>query len=449
MKKIVYDSLGPVEVEKGALYGPQTARALRNFNIGNEKMDIEIIKSILYIKMAAAKSNLKLNRISPRKAELIIKSIESILEKSNYSDFRLSIWQTGSGTNTNMNINEVISNLASMEGVNIHPNDDVNASQSSNDVFPSAIHISTVILFDSLFKEMKKFKKELLKLAKKFKGVKKVGRTHMQDAVPMDLSEQFKAYSFMIKRALKRMRFSKDILLELPLGGTAIGTGINAPKNFDKEICKNLSILLNYKFKVVENKFFSISSKTDLLFFHNSLTTLAADLSKIANDIRLLGSGPRAGIGEFILPQNEPGSSIMPGKVNPTQCESLLMITMQIFGNNQTILTASSSGTFELNVAMPVIAMNLLQSMHLLIDGMRSFRKNLLCNLDIDKNKIKNNLENSLMIATVFSSILGYDNTAKATIYAYNKNINIIDAITALNLMEKEEAIKILEKYIY
>ena len=447
--RIEKDSMGEIKVPENKYWGAQTQRSLQNFMIGNIKMPIEIIKSLAFLKKACATINNKLkpDKLSIIKRDKIISVCDLILADKLNDEFPLVVFQTGSGTQTNMNVNEVIANkgneLNSYEI--LHPNDDVNMSQSSNDIFPSAMHIAAVIetemrLIPSLIKLINSFEK----LEKENVGIIKSGRTHLQDATPISFSQEVSGWKASLKKDLEMINLSLNPLKELAIGGTAVGTGINAPKEFGKYVCEELTNLTNINFVSSDNKFHSLTSKDELVFAHGALKALACDLMKIANDIRLLSSGPRCGLTELFIPENEPGSSIMPGKVNPTQCEAVTMVAVQVIGNDTCISVAASQGNFELNVFMPVIISNYLQSIKLLTDVMISFEKNCVSGIKVNKEKMEYYLNNSLMIATLLSPIIGYDNTAKVVKKAYTENITLKEACSLLNLLTNEEN----DKYI-
>jgi len=447
--RIEKDSMGEIKVPENKYWGAQTQRSLQNFMIGNIKMPIEIIKSLAFLKKACATINNKLkpDKLSIIKRDKIISVCDLILADKLNDEFPLVVFQTGSGTQTNMNVNEVIANKGNELNSDdtLHPNDDVNMSQSSNDIFPSAMHIAAVIetemrLIPSLINLINSFEK----LEKENVGIIKNGRTHLQDATPISFSQEVSGWKASLKKDLQMINLSLNPLKELAIGGTAVGTGINAPKEFGKYVCEELTNLTNINFVSSDNKFHSLTSKDELVFAHGALKALACDLMKIANDIRLLSSGPRCGLTELFIPENEPGSSIMPGKVNPTQCEAVTMVAVQVIGNDTCISVAASQGNFELNVFMPVIISNYLQSIKLLTDVMISFEKNCVSGIKVNKEKMEYYLNNSLMIATLLSPIIGYDNTAKVVKKAYTENITLKEACSILNLLTNEE----YDKYI-
>ena len=446
------DSLGSKKVLNLNLWGAQTQRSLENFKIGNEKIPIEVISAFGYQKKAAALANIKLGKINKKIGLAIIKACDQIINLKLNKHFPLSIWQTGSGTQTNMNVNEVISNYAIkiLRGkigskIPVHPNDHANLSQSSNDTFPTVMHIACNELIDNkLLNSIDYLISELKKKYIKNKNIIKIGRTHTQDATPITLGQEFSGYLEQIKKNKKRLLHAKKELLFLVQGGTAVGTGINSPKNFDKIFCSNLSQLLNKKYKPALNKFEGIASHDSIVNLSSSLNTLATSLLKISIDLRFLGSGPRSGLGELILPQNEPGSSIMPGKINPTQLEALSMVCLQVMGNNTTITFAGSQGHFELNAYKPVILFNILQSINLLSDSINSFVKNCLKDIKPDKKRIKEHLDNSLMLVTALNEHIGYDNAAKIAKKAFKDNITLKEACIELKLIDGKKFDKIV-----
>ena len=392
-------------------------------------------------------TNIYFKKIDKRIGNAIIKSCDKIIDMKLNDDFPLSIWQTGSGTQTNMNANEVISNYAIRElGGKIgsknpvHPNDHVNLSQSSNDTFPTVMHISCNELIEKkLMISINNLIKELKNKSKNFNNIIKIGRTHTQDATPITLGQEFSGYLEQIVKNKKRLIIAKKELHFLAQGGTAVGTGINAPKNFDKIFCKNLSKIINNKYYPNKNKFEAIAAHDSMVNLSGNLNTLAVSLFKISNDIRFLASGPRSGLGELMLPENEPGSSIMPGKINPTQIEALSMVCLQIMGNHSTVSSAGSQGHFELNAFKPVILYNNIQSINLLSDSINSFIKNCLKGLDANKIKIKDHLDNSLMLVTALNEHIGYDNAAKIAKMAFKENLSLKEAAIKLNLINEKE----------
>lgn len=445
--RIERDSMGEVEVSSDKLWKAQTQRSVNNFHIGKEKMPIELIYSIVLLKKAIAMVHFDNEKLDKEKSDAIIHACNDILEGKFDDQFPLSIWQTGSGTQTNMNINEVISSIANMKyNLQIHPNDDVNKSQSTNDVFPSGIHIAayTMIIekllpsLDGLLDSFKKFYSNL-------DDTIKVGRTHLQDATPLKVKHEVSGWIYSLEKAREQLILNIDQIKNLAIGGSAVGTGINTYDHFGEMVVTKLNLLTSQEFKPSKNKFFELSSKNEILVVHSILNALATELLRIGNDIRWLSSGPRAGIGEYIIPSNEPGSSIMPGKVNPTQVEALSMVCAQVFGNQASVSFAASQGNFQLNVYMPLIAYNVLQSIDLLSDMMISFDKNLVKGIDINRETIKHHLENSLMIVTALNPHIGYDNSAKLAKYAHENGLNLYEANEKLKIISQEELKQFLD----
>ncbi len=433
------DSLGVVWVPEDRFYGAQTARSLHNFPIGSEKIPYEIIEALLVIKKHAAFVNQEKGLLSNHKKKEIVEAASFLLQKKEEKHFPLSVWQTGSGTQTNMNVNEVIAHLANRNGKEkVHPNDDVNLCQSSNDVFPSALHIAAYLLVEkNLIPSIKKLHFALKAFEKKGKRKIKVGRTHLMDATFLTIEQEFSGYTAQIENDLKRLSQTKKELLALAIGGTAVGTGVNSFSSFSEKVCKRLQKELKAPFHPAKNRFQQISSKQALTSLSGELRLLASDLFKIANDIRFYGSGPRCGLNELLLPVNEPGSSIMPGKVNPTQCEALCMLSLQVIGNDQVIAVANSQGQFQLNTYMPLIGYNLLQSIHLLSDGIQSFTKRCLKGLKIEEKTRKENVEKSLMKAAALNQILGYDKASKIVQKATQNNLSLKEAALLEGVEEK------------
>lgn len=437
--RIEKDTLGEVKVPKNALWRAQTERSRNNFVIGTELMPMEIIYALVNVKKAAAKANYLSNKMDKAKTDAIVKACDLILGGDYIDAFPLRVWQTGSGTQSNMNVNEVIASLASTSHLAIHPNDDVNMSQSSNDTFPSAMHIAAKeSLLKNLLPKLEFMKKELIRLEEENKGILKCGRTHLQDATPISFSQEVSGWRYMLEESKCALNLALDRLNYLAIGGTAVGTGINAPKDFGTLVCAQLNETLKSHYQPSENYFHALTSKDALVFVHGAIKALACNLMKIANDIRHLGSGPRGGLGELILPANEPGSSIMPGKVNPTQCEAMTMVAIQVMGNDATIGIGASQGNFELNVFMPVIIYNFLNSVNLLSDAMESFTDKLLRGLVVNEAKMKDNLEKSLMLVTALNPIIGYENAAKIAKKAYNGNKTLKEACLDLGLLDEE-----------
>ena len=443
-----HDSMGEVLVPTDKYYGAQTARSLENFKIGTEKIPMEIIKAFAYLKAACANANLEFGKLDSKKAEIINAVCNEILSGKLDNHFPLSVWQTGSGTQSNMNVNEVISNRGNeMAGEKLlHPNDDVNMSQSSNDTFPSAMHIAaTIEISDKLLPALKKLVQAFKTLEDENTGLVKSGRTHLQDATPIAFSQEISGWRASLENNMAQISSSLSFIKKLSLGATAVGTGLNAPKGFDTLVAKHISKLTDKDFITDPNKFHALSSKSELSFVHGALTSLATDLMKIANDIRWLASGPRCGLGEITIPENEPGSSIMPGKVNPTQCEALSMVAVQVMGNDTTISIAASQGNFELNVYMPVIIYNYLQSVNLLGDAINSFNDKCCVGIEANVAKMQENLHNSLMLVTALNPYIGYDNAAKTAKLAFREGISLKEACIKLSLLSAEDFDRIVK----
>ena len=420
--RIEHDSMGEMKVPADCYWGAQTQRSFRT-----EKMPAEIIRAFAILKKAAAIANQRLGRLDTERCELIAKVCDEIMEGKLEGNFPLAVWQTGSGTQSNMNINEVIANRGNeIAGRKLlHPNDTVNMSQSSNDTFPTAMHIAAVmVLENNLLPAVHAMIAEMKRLEIENEGIVKSGRTHLQDAVPI---------------SFEMIRDSEKGLRKLALGGTAVGTGLNAPKGFAEEAAKAVSELTLDEFVTDENKFHSLSAKDAIVYSHGALKALAADLLKIANDIRWLSSGPRCGLGEIFIPENEPGSSIMPGKVNPTQCEAVTMVAVQVMGNDAAIGIAASQGNFQLNVFMPVIIYNYLQSVRLLTDALESFRKNCVSGIKANREKMSDNLHNSLMLVTALNPYIGYENAARTAKLAHKENISLREACVRLGFLTAEK----------
>ncbi len=445
--RIEKDSLGEVKVPKDRLYGAQTQRSLENFNVGTSHFPLEVISQLILIKKAAAIVNHKLGVLDQTKHELIVDAADALLRGGFEKEFPLHLYQTGSGTQSNMNVNEVISNLAirKLGGVlgskdPIHPNDHVNKSQSSNDTIPTAIHMAVVHECKvRLLPSLRLFRDALEEKAKSFHDVIKVGRTHLMDATPLSLGDEFKGYCVQIDLGIRSVEEALKEVEALAIGGTAVGTGINTPKGFQKLMIEELSRLCGHHFKSSESLFEALSCEDSLVQIGGALNRLACAALKIGNDIRLYASGPRAGIGELILPANEPGSSIMPGKVNPTQCESITMIAARVMGNYTTITIAASQGHFQLNVYRPVIAHALLQSIRLLADGVKNFTEKCLKGIRVNHKKIDTHLEQSLMLVTALVPKIGYDNAAKIALYAHEHNLSLKMAAVKLHIMTEQE----------
>ena len=448
-----FDSIGSINVPNDKYWGASTQRSKKYFDIGDFLVRPILIKSIAIIKKAAAIVHLKEKQLPPKISNAIIASSNEVIAGKLDKHFPLKVWQTGSGTQTNMNVNEVIANraiekLGGKKGSKkpIHPNDHVNLSQSSNDTFPTIMHVAiNELATKDLIPNLKILIKEFQKKKKIFQNIIKIGRTHTQDATPITLGDEFSAFCSQLNSCLKRIEIAKSELKYLAQGGTAVGSGINAPKKFDKVFCKYLNKLTNDNYKPSPNKFESLASHDPLINFSNSLKTLSLSLLKIINDIRFLASGPRSGLGELTLPANEPGSSIMPGKVNPTQIEALSMVCVQVIGNSTTVDFAGSNGHFQLNAYKPVIAFNIIQSVNLLSDGIKSFNNNCLKGLKANKEIINNHLNNSLMLVTALNKSIGYDNAAKIAKKAFNENLTLKDAALKLKLISEKDFDKIVD----
>ena len=414
------DTLGLIEVAADRLWGAQTQRSLQNFDISGEQQPREIVRALAQIKRASARVNQALGLLDVSRSDAIVAAADEVIAGQHAGEFPLVVWQTGSGTQTNMNVNEVLANRASEllggergEGRLVHPNDDVNRSQSSNDVFPTAMHVAAVVaIIGRLLPALAKLRTTLAKKSADFSGIVKIGRTHLQDATPLTLGQEFSGYVAQLGHGERHLLAALAHLYELALGGTAVGTGLNAPKGFAERVAAELATLTGLPFVTAPNKFEALASSDGLVHAHGALKTLAASLMKIANDVRWLASGPRSGIGELSLPENEPGSSIMPGKVNPTQCEALTMLCAQVFGNDVAINFGGASGNFELNVFRPLIAHNFLQSVRLLADGMVSFNDHCAVGIEPNRKRIAELVAGSLMLVTALNPHIGYDKAA-------------------------------------
>jgi len=434
--------MGEVQVPVEKYWGAQTQRSFENFKIGTEKMPTEIIRAFAILKKAAAMANNRLGKLDERRKALISGVCDEILGGKLNEHFPLVVWQTGSGTQSNMNVNEVIANRGNeVAGEKLlHPNDHANMSQSSNDTFPTAMHIAAALeIEERLFPSLDTLIQSFERLMQENEGIVKTGRTHLQDATPISFSQEISGWKAMLEKSKEMLQLSLPGLRELALGGTAVGTGLNAPKGFDVEVAKAVSELTHKDFKTADNKFHSLSSKDELVFAHGALKALAANLMKIANDIRWLGSGPRCGLEEIFLPENEPGSSIMPGKVNPTQCEALTMVSVQVMANDVAVGMAASQGNFELNVYMPVCIYNFLQSVRLLSDAMLSFNQNCVVGIKVNKEKMQENLHRSLMLVTCLNPYIGYENAAKTAKKAFQENISLKEACLQLGFLTEEK----------
>ena len=450
--RIEKDTMGEINVPKSAYYGAQSARSLKNFDIGSETFSRTFIEAFGILKKSCAEANFECGVLSKEKVDLISKAADEVISGKLDKHFPLSVWQTGSGTQTNMNTNEVISNRA-IEIANgvigskspIHPNDDVNKSQSSNDTFPTAMHISAALEVNrSLIPALTQLAEIFEKKSKDFNDVVKIGRTHLMDATPLTIGQEFSGYATQLRNGLSRIKKSLPFLYELAIGGTAVGTGLNTPEGYSEKVVNYISAHTNLPFKSAPNKFEALSAHDAIVDFHGVLKTIAGSLFKIANDIRWSASGPRCGIGELNIPENEPGSSIMPGKVNPTQSEALTMIAVQVMGNDAAIGFAGASGNFQLNVYNPVLIYNLLQSIELLSDGCNSFHNNCVIGIEPNKSNIEKNLNNSLMLVTALNTKIGYDNAAAIAKKAHKDGTTLKQAAIDLNLLTDEE----FDKYV-
>ena len=440
--RIEKDSMGEVKVPADKYWAAQTERSRQNFKIGGEFIPREVTKAFGILKKAAARANNKLGKLDDERLEMISKACDEVISGELFEHFPLVVWQTGSGTQSNMNANEVIANRGNeLAGKKLlHPNDHINMSQSSNDTFPTAMHIAAVIsIEENLIPALDKLAETFKRLETENIGIVKSGRTHLQDATPIAFSQEISGWRNMLEKSRSMIILSLDGLHELALGGTAVGTGLNTPKGFDVAVAKEVADLTGKPFRTAENKFHALTSKDDLVFAHGALKALAANLMKIANDIRWLASGPRCGLGEIFIPENEPGSSIMPGKVNPTQCESMTMVAVQVIANDVAVGMAASQGNFELNVFMPVLIYNFMQSVRLLADGMISFNDNCVVGIKANKEKMYNNLHNSLMLVTALNPYIGYDNAAKTAKLAYKENISLKEACVKLGFLTPEK----------
>lgn len=440
--RLEHDTMGEVRVPADRYWGAQTQRSFENFRIGTEKMPPEVIRAFAVVKLAAARANAQLGVLDARRADAIETACHEILDGSLDGNFPLAVWQTGSGTQTNMNVNEVIAHRANalLGETLVHPNDHVNCSQSSNDTFPTAMHVAArVALEEQVLPAVDRLLATLERLSAEYRDVVKIGRTHLQDAVPLTLGQEISGWSAMLDHDRIMLTQACGALRELALGGTAVGTGLNAPVAFGDLAAAEISALLGYGFESAPNKFHALTSKDQMVFAHGALKALAADLMKIANDVRWLASGPRCGIGELIIPANEPGSSIMPGKVNPTQCEAVTMVAVQVMGNDAAVGIAASQGNFELNVFMPVCAYNFLQSVRLLSEAIASFDKNCASGIRANRERMDENVRRSLMLVTALNPHIGYENAAKIAKKAYAENLTLREACAALELLPPEE----------
>jgi len=446
------DSIGKIDVPADRYWGAQTQRSLQNFKIGGHRFPRGMIKAFGLVKKAAALTNMDLGKLSREKCELIVKACDEVIAGKLDEHFPLVVWQTGSGTQSNMNANEVISNRAielagGVMGTKkpVHPNDDVNMSQSSNDSFPTYMHVAAVSDFsERLLPELMSLTHAFELKAEAFQNIVKIGRTHLMDATPLTLGQEFSGYGAQLGFAYRRLSEALDGLYELALGGSAVGTGLNTHPQYAVKVAAKLAELTGYPFRTAPNKFAALAAHDAIVSASGALRVLAVACMKIANDIRLLASGPRSGIGELILPTNEPGSSIMPGKVNPTQCEALTMVACQVMGNDVAIGIAGSNGHFELNVFKPVMIHNLLESTRLLADSMNSFNHNCVVGIEPNQAVIKKHVDNSLMLVTALNQVIGYDNAAKVAKTAYQENITLKEAATKLGLISAQD----FDKYV-
>ncbi|MFQ3307668.1 MAG: fumarate hydratase class II [Candidatus Midichloriaceae bacterium] len=451
--RIESDSIGEIKVPNDRYWGAQSERSLENFRIGIEKMPKSLIYALAKQKKAAALSNKQIGKLDEKLADTICESVDLVLNGKLDEHFPLSVWQTGSGTQTNMNMNEVLSNVSieKLGGVigsktPVHPNDHVNMGQSSNDTFPTAMHIAAVTeINNQLIPSLKYFKNALDNKIREFDGIVKIGRTHLQDATPVSLSQEFSAYSAQMELGIKRIEEKLPELSKLAQGGTAVGTGINCSKKFIEHFIININKITEFKFATSENKFESLSTCDALVDASGVLNTLATSLMKIANDIRFLASGPRCGFGELTLPTNEPGSSIMPGKVNPTQCEAATMVAAQVIGNHTAITIGGSNGHFQLNVFRPMIIYNFLQSVQLLSDTFRNFTDKCIVGITANKDKIDEYLHGSLMLVTALNPHIGYDKAAKIAKNAYERNITLKKSANELGILSEEDFDKLIK----
>lgn len=445
--RIESDSMGEIEVPADKYWGAQTQRSLKNFRIGGELMPAQLIKAFGIQKKAAALVNMRMGKLETQLGQAIVQAADEMIGGKLSSHFPLVVWQTGSGTQTHMNVNEVIANRASEilggklgSKEPVHPNDHVNCGQSSNDSFPTAMHIAAVTeLHDALLPALNRMQAELDNKTRTFSAIIKIGRTHTQDATPLTLGQEFSGYATQIKNGISRIENVIPRLLELAQGGTAVGTGINAPAGFAEAFAQEVAKITELPFVTAPNKFEALAAHDAIVEASGALNVIAVALNKIANDIRFLASGPRSGLGELILPANEPGSSIMPGKVNPTQCEALTMVCTQVFGNHTTITFAGASGHFELNVFKPVLIYNLLQSIHLLADATTSFTQNCLVGIEADLPRIAELKARSLMLVTALSPHIGYDNAAKIAKLAHTEGTTLKEAAAKLGLVDPED----------
>jgi fumarate hydratase, class II len=450
------DSMGPIEVDASKYWGAQTERSIHHFSIGwpgVDRMPLEVVHAIGILKKAAAQANMELGVLDPAIGELIVRAADEVIDGTLDEHFPLYVWQTGSGTQSNMNGNEVISNRAiELAGgelgtkTPVHPNDHVNMSQSSNDTFPTAMHIAAaMVIHDRLLPQVRALRDELADKSRQYADIVKIGRTHLQDAVPLTLGQEFSGYVAQLDADIARIEQAMPALYELAIGGTAVGTGLNAPEGFDDLCAAKIAEITGLPFRAADNKFAALAAHDGVVFMSGAFATLAASLMKIANDIRWLGSGPRAGIGELRLPENEPGSSIMPGKVNPTQAEAMTMVCCQVFGNDTAIKVAGSQGNFELNVFKPVMIKNLLHSAVLMADSCRNFREFCVAGLEPDRERIADLVQRSLMLVTALTPHIGYDKAAEVAKKAHHDGTTLKEAALALGYVTEEEHDRIVD----
>lgn len=444
--RIEKDTLGEMKVPADKLWGAQTQRSYQNFRIGGDRMPLEIIRMFAILKRSAATVNQKLGKLDPDKAEAIVAAADEVIAGKWDEHFPLVVWQTGSGTQSNMNVNEVIAHRANQlleqkgSAARVHANDDVNKSQSSNDTFPTAMHMAGLVAIeDHVLPAIAVLRETLQKKSEAYMDIIKIGRTHLQDATPLTLGQEISGWVQMLAKSEKMIAQSAEHLRELAIGGTAVGTGINAHPRFGEMVAEEISRLTNKKFVTAANKFHALTSHDELAFVHGALKALAADLMKIANDVRWLASGPRSGIGEIVIPANEPGSSIMPGKVNPTQSEAMTMVVCQVMGNDAAIGFAASQGNFELNVFKPVIIYNFLRSARLLSDAIHSFNDNCAVGIEPNLPVIQKNLNNSLMLVTALNPHIGYENAAAVAKLAHKEGLTLKEAVIKSNLLTEEQ----------
>ncbi|MBK7861956.1 MAG: class II fumarate hydratase [Archangiaceae bacterium] len=445
--RIEKDTFGPIEVPAERLWGAQTQRSLHHFHISTEAMPLQLVHALVTVKKAAARVNAEAKTLAPEKARAIERAADEVLEGRHDAEFPLSVWQTGSGTQTNMNVNEVLANRASEllggergELRKVHPNDDVNQGQSSNDVFPTAMSLAAAhAVGRQVMPALEQLRAALHDKAKQFEAVVKLGRTHLQDATPLTLGQEMSGWVAQLQHAFTHLEHALPHLHELALGGTAVGTGLNAAKGYAERVARELAALTGLPFQTAPNKFEALAAHDALVHAHGALKGLAASLFKIANDVRWLASGPRAGLGELTLPENEPGSSIMPGKVNPTQCEALTMLCAQVMGNDVAIGLGGASGNFELNVYKPLLIYNFLQSCRLLADGMSSFREHCVQGIEANRARIAENLERSLMLVTALNPHIGYDNAAQIAKTAHREGKTLREVAAQLGLVKPED----------